>query len=170
MKVLLVFLLFLGNLFSNDFKNALQELKNRNYEEAIRLFELSANNGNSRAQTALGHIFSSKKNSYLNYDKAIFWYEQATISNDIIAQYNLGEIYENIKKDYQRAFIWYEEAAKQGAVRAQYKLGLMYAKGLGVKKDEFKAYKLLSIAAKHKIKGAKSALDNLCSKNNLICK
>ncbi len=168
-KVIVLFVLITTSLIANDFKNGLEALQNKEYQKAIILLEKVANTGHHRAQTALGHIYKDGKGVKTDFDKAIFWYEKAAIQDDIVAQYSLATILEKEKKDYNKAFAWYEEAAKQGALRAQYSLGLLYAKGLGTKKDELKAYKLFKIASRH-IKEAKEQMQILCNKNSKLCK
>lgn len=57
---------------------------------------------------------------------------------DAIAQFDLGEIYEDgngVNQDYAKAFEWYQKAANQGDARAQFKLGAMYEKGEGVRQN-----------------------------------
>ena len=63
---------------------------------------------------------------------------------DVIAQHNLGLMYDNgrgVTKDEVEAVKWYRKAADQGFAKAQFNLGNMYDNGLGVAKDEVEAYK-----------------------------
>ena len=54
------------------------------------------------------------------------------------AQYNLGTLYYNEKKD-GKAFFWYQKVAKQKHAKAQYMLGMMYYNGKGITKNIEKA-------------------------------
>lgn len=57
-------------------------------------------------------------------------------------------------------FIQTEQAAKQGDAKAQFGLGLMYDRGIGVKKDNFKAVEWYTKAANQ---GYAKAQSNLAS-------
>ena len=59
------------------------------------------------------------------------------------------------KDDYAAALKPLTECVKQGNAFAQYNLGLMYAHGLGVPKDDVKAYKWWNLAAAEGDAGAK---------------
>ncbi len=51
---------------------------------------------------------------------------------DVLAQYNLGEMYrlgQGVPQDDSEAARWYRLAAEQGYALAQFNLGLMYARG-----------------------------------------
>lgn len=65
------------------------------------------------------------------------------------AQYELGLSYfsntdfesgGNFIKDYSQAVKWYSKSAEQGHIEAQVQLGICYANGLGVDKNNDKAY------------------------------
>jgi predicted aspartyl protease len=58
---------------------------------------------------------------------------------DVIAQFNLGVIYENgegVPKDTELAAQWYRKAAEQGDAAAEYQLGWMYEAGEGVARND----------------------------------
>ena len=60
---------------------------------------------------------------------------QAANQGDVIAQYNLGALYdsgEEVPQDYIQAFKWYKLAAEQGDESAQYNIATMYDEGQGV--------------------------------------
>ena len=80
---------------------------------------------------------------------------RAAEQNDDIAQYNLGNFYEKIKKDFEKAEFWLLKAAEQNDFDAQYELGNLYK---DIKKDfekaEFwylKAAEQDDIRAQHKL-------------------
>jgi len=63
--------------------------------------------------------------------------EQAA-NGDAVAQYNLGEAYENgkgVPQDDAQAALWFRKAAEQNLAIAQYRLGVLYANGLEVRQD-----------------------------------
>ena len=54
-----------------------------------------------------------------------------------------------LPQSHAQAAAWFSKAAQQGYPLAQYYLGDMYAKGLGVARDDQQAYFWLSLAAAH---------------------
>ena len=63
-------------------------------------------------------------------------------NGDVLAQYNLGWMYDNgegVVQNYEKAFEWYSKAANQGNAQAQYNLGSLYQNGQGIGKDDKKA-------------------------------
>ena len=57
------------------------------------------------------------------------WYRGAAKSGYVLAQYNLGSMYQNgigVAPDYEEAAKWYRLAAEAGYVLAQNTLGMMY--------------------------------------------
>lgn len=88
------------------------------------------------------------------------------------AQYSLGLSYfgntdfatgGNFIKDYSQAVKWYLKSAEQNHVEAQVQLGICYANGLGVEKNEHKAYYWWQKAASQ---GHESAISYIKSKES----
>jgi len=80
---------------------------------------------------------------------------------DVLAQYNLGLLYDmgkGVPQDYKAAAKWFTEAAKQGDADAQYNIGHMYAEGQGVIQDYKMAVMWFTRAAEQ---GYASAQSNL---------
>ncbi|MEH8120046.1 tetratricopeptide repeat protein, partial [Aeromonas allosaccharophila] len=73
-----------------------------------------------------------------NITLAISWYSKGEYRGNALAQYTLGQMYEEglgEAQNYGRAVGWYRKAAEQGDVAAQNSLGRMYEKGQGVEED-----------------------------------
>lgn len=81
-----------------------------------------------------------------DYDNAITWYRKAAESGEAQHQRNLGETYLQKDNDAQAA-MWFHKAAKQDDSFSLYKLGLLYSFGMGVEKDEERAFKYMKKAA-----------------------
>ena len=65
-------------------------------------------------------------------------------------EFELGEIFGEYKNKARRQELnakWYMQLAKQGYRRAQHRLGCMYAQGIGVPKNDIKAYAWCKISA-----------------------
>lgn len=84
-------------------------------------------------------LSEAKNGRYSNALK--IWTELANQDN-VLAQTNLGILYENgwgVEKDYQQAYLWYKKAAAKGEMNAQHNLASLYQQGHGVEKDLNKA-------------------------------
>lgn len=87
------------------------------------------------------------------YAKADEIYKAHAERGNPIAQYNLGDSYENgvgISRNVTEAAKWYRLAAEQGHSGAQDALGRLYENGLGVTLDFGEAMKWYSLAAAQK--------------------
>ncbi|ENU27824.1 tetratricopeptide repeat protein [Acinetobacter modestus] len=85
-------------------------------------------------------------------------------NGDVLAQYNLGWVYQNsqdVIQNYEKAFEWYSKAANQGNAQAQYNLGSLYQNGQGVEKDDKKAFEWYRKAASNGHSQAKLVLSGL---------
>jgi len=61
--------------------------------------------------------------------KAIYWYKKAAQTNNLQAQFNIGEIYlngEGVQSDHLIAREWFEKSSAQGHVDSQYQLACLY--------------------------------------------
>ncbi|PKK76715.1 kinase-like protein [Rhizophagus irregularis] len=93
----------------------------RNYNKAIRLFKKSAEGKDTDGMTMLGYCYSNGIGTDINKQKAFKLYQKAANLGNIIAQYNLAIIYEDVK-DIDQAIYWFEKSANQGNQKAQNKL------------------------------------------------
>jgi len=155
----------------------------QNWFEAVRWYQLSAEQEQAAAQCALAGCFAAGLGVKKDMAVAFHWYERSAAQNFPQAQWNLGELYATglpgVEPDakkatslckraanagfapasatlgalfakankYERAIPWWTLAAEQGDVEALFNLGQAYRLGLGVVKDEAKAFELLLQAA-----------------------
>ena len=114
-------------------------------DKAMYWFKKAANQGNAKAETALGLIYltTAYTNNLLGY--------QFHNANDIAIA----------TKDYPKALYWFKKAAEQGYANAENYLGYMYEQGLGVPQDYNKALYWYKKAAKKGSKQAKRELEHL---------
>ncbi|MDR1044478.1 MAG: sel1 repeat family protein [Candidatus Adiutrix sp.] len=124
--------------------------------EAARQIKLAAENGDVKAQIALGSMYKEGKNVRHDNAEAMKWFRLAAESGDAEAQYNFG------RKNYRNAIEalkWFELAAAQGHTEAMYSIGWMYEYGkFGIKQSEAEAEKWYRLAAEKGNWSAKSAL------------
>lgn len=119
--------------------------KKENYDEALKWYRMSAEQGSPAGQNFLGDMYRNGFGVERDYTKAVKWYRISAENGDATAQNNLGEMYEEgygVTKDYEEAVKWYRMSALQGDANAQKNLGSMYKDGHGVQKDYNEALKL----------------------------
>ncbi|MCB0510146.1 MAG: SEL1-like repeat protein [Bacteroidetes bacterium] len=80
-------------------------------------------------------------------EKPIEEWIRSAETGDIQAQGYLGASYFD-NKDYENAIKWWQMAANQGHALSQYYLARMYIQGIGIPKDDNKAFDLYLLAAK----------------------
>jgi uncharacterized protein len=88
----------------------------QNYGEALKWYQLAANQGDALAQLNLG-VMSRDGNGVLkNYAEAIKWFRLAADQGLALAQFNLGLMYVNGlgPLDYVQAYMWLSLSAAQG--------------------------------------------------------
>ena len=111
-----------------------------------------AENGDIQAQfdVATRFDFGDDDNGVTqDYEKAIYWYEQAAQQGHSGAQVGLGTMYfigKGVEQSFSMTALWYEKAAMSGNAYAQSALGKLYFLGKGVPKDKVKAYVWSSLA------------------------
>lgn len=122
----------------------------RTMEESVRWYTLAANQGHSKAQNSLGHLYEQGKGVNKDIKTAFYWFQKAASNGDRNAQNNLALFYEQglgTSVDYKKAFEWYTKAASQGHPGAQNNLGLLYEFGQGVEENLNQAIKWYKMAA-----------------------
>ncbi|MBI1206490.1 MAG: hypothetical protein GC191_04280 [Azospirillum sp.] len=82
-------------------------------------------------------------------EEAVTWYARAAEHGHVIAQYNLGAMYEvgdTVPQDDAAAFHWLRRSASQGLALAEARLGNLYRLGLGIAADPATARRWLERA------------------------
>jgi TPR repeat protein len=108
------------------------------YGVAFRLWRPLAEQGDARAQAALGGMYNTGDGVAQDRVQAASWYRKAADQGLADAQTHLGLMYqyaEGVPRDYVQAVSWYRKAADQGEPVAQFSLGFMYRSGQGVPRD-----------------------------------
>ena len=90
------------------------ELLDKNYNEQNRLENLAEKHNIGSLQTYLGNFYFYKKQKY---SKSLEFYKSAAQNYDVLALYQLGQIYEigvngHIEKDIDKAMEYYKEATE----------------------------------------------------------
>lgn len=151
-KLILENLYYFGQYVEQDYKEALKYYKDisdakgiisyrigwinynglgvqKNIDEAFNYFKQSAEKGDNAGQLMLGQAYLCGEGTNIDDNKAIYWYEKASLSGNALAQYKLGIIYcygeENgikIKKDVKYAMQLLKKAADAGIEEAKKEL------------------------------------------------
>jgi TPR repeat protein len=149
----LTFLIFFANsssVFADDFQDGMAAAQRGESKEAVRLFRLSAAQGNPTAQYNMGYMYEIGQGVPQDYKEAIKWFRIAAEQGLAQAKFKLGLMHANgqgVSQDYKEAVKWYSLSAKQGFLKAQFNLALMYANGQGVSQDYKEAFKWFRLAA-----------------------
>lgn len=131
----------LGLAYGNGNGVAVDKQKARNY------YRMAAEKGDVNAQIQYGYILETED---FNMKEALKWYQKSADQGNMIAQYNLGQMYRSgngVEVDYEKALKYYKKAADQGYADAMNCLGFMYEKGLGVNSNINTAYQWYQAAA-----------------------
>jgi len=123
----------------------------KNMDECLKYYQLSADQGNEVALFSLGLMYYDGDGVPQDLERAREYFQAAADEGHSVSMCNLGGIYyagEGVDKDAKKAFSYYEQAAEKGDKYAQYNLGLMYYDGDGTTKDHHKARHFYELAAK----------------------
>lgn len=115
-------------------------------KNALKALQDRAAAGDVDAQCGLGKQYEHALGVLQDNTQALLWLRKAAEQGNIIAQVELGVVFDNMQ-DYAQAFTWYSKAAEQGNARAQFNLGLCYLNGEFVPKDTARALDLFRKAA-----------------------
>ena len=122
-----------------------------NYEEALRLFRLGAEQGNSFAQCWLGFAYMGGLHGLrVDEGEGLRLLRLAAAGGAPAAQVELAGRYADgtgVAKDEREAVRWFRLAAEDGHAVSQAKLGMMLRDGAGVAKDEREAVRWFRLAA-----------------------
>ena len=150
-------------------------VEQKEYQKALKAFELAAKSGNLDALTALGVMYIGGIGVEQNNLKGYDYIKKAADKSDPKAQYTLGALYylgAGVEKDYKKAFNWLNLASEQNYIDAKYNLGVMYEFGEGVEQSYKKAYEYYLFAARRdnlesQIRVAEMYRDGIGTEKNL---
>lgn len=120
----------------------------KKYDQAVKWFRLSADQGYAPAQYYLGECYYWGKE---DYEEAAKWYRLAAEQDFTEAQYRLGYLYLNgkgVRIDYYEGVKWTRLAAEKGYSSAQNNMGWCYENGNGVPQNYSEAVRWYKLAAK----------------------
>ena len=118
------------------------------YEEALRVLDRLARQGDRVAQVNLGRMYEDGLGVPKDFERATELYRKAWEQGDLYAEFKL--MYAKgagVPEDAAKAAAWYRSAAEQGFAHAMYELGSMHLQGKGVPADEDQALEWFHKAA-----------------------
>jgi len=139
------------SLVGGDFEQAVEDYNKGDYIKALNTFYILAKEDDAKSQYNVGLIYANGLGVEQDMQQAQIWYEKAAKQGNGAAQYNLAQLYNQTAKNdihaYDKAKYWYDKAIEAGIKEAYNNLGVLYLEGLGVKKDEKKAFELFTKGA-----------------------
>jgi TPR repeat protein len=116
-------LLIASSVFAQSgFDKGASAYKRGDYETALAIFRPLAENGDAKAQSILGLMYSYGEGVPVDYREASRWYRRAAEQNSSVAQYNLGMLYldgKGVSQNTDEAIEWLAKAADGGHFRAR---------------------------------------------------
>ena len=88
----------------------------RDFEEAARLCNLAADQGDVKAHGMLGSLYSSGQGVHQDHVESARLFKIAATKGDVSAQISLGDAHEKgqgVRQDFAKAARWYCTAAEQ---------------------------------------------------------
>jgi hypothetical protein len=134
----------------------------KNFEEALKLFQSAADHGDATAQFYLGVMYEHGLGIPQDYETALKFYRWASEQGFPRAENNLASMYEHgrgVPQNYYTALNLYRLAADKGFPMAEFNLGLMYENGHGVPQNDGQARALITKAADAGLSDAKNWLE-----------
>ena len=134
------------------------DLLEPDFEQALALFLLEAEDGNALAMHDLGRMYTDGLGIEMDADTAFVWYGKALAAFLAIEakkehryiEYRIGKLYAaglGTEQDYAEAADWFQQAASKRHKYAQYSLGGLYYRGQGVEKNFQMAFSLYQRSA-----------------------
>ena len=157
------------------YERGIELVEQKDYEKALKAFELGAKTGDLNAMTALGIMYITGVGVIQNDIKGFKYVQDAANKSHPKAQYTLGAIHylgAGVSIDFKKAFSWISLSADQGYADAQHNLAQMYEAGEGVSQNFEQAYEYYLKAARNdnldsQIKVAQMYQKGIGTKKNL---
>ncbi len=104
--------------------------KRGDFDSALAVFRPLAENGDAKAQSILGLMYSYGEGVPVDYRESARWYRRAAEQSSSVAQYNLGMFYlegKGVSQNTDKAIKWLTKSADGGHFRARSELAKLGA-------------------------------------------
>ena len=148
-------------------------LKQKNYAEAMKVFEAEAAKDNTLAMYYVGDMLNQGLGTQHQPLAASAWWEKGAYLGGVECQLALSAAYRGgigVKLDPRQALIWDRAAAKQGNPEAMRNIGDYFAQGNGQEVDFKEAAKWYWRGANGGFPGAQRALSQLLTSGEGVAK
>lgn len=101
---------------SAQFQQGVAAYQAGNYNQAFRLLQPLAQQGNTMAQNNLGVMYKNGQGVAQNDKQAVAWYQKAANQGHALAQHNLGVMYylgRGVVQNVQQAKTWWQKVVAQ---------------------------------------------------------
>lgn len=123
-----------------------------NASECVKFYEIGSHWGGDKATERLGLLYENGNFVEKNLDKAAELFQLSIYQGNKHAYFNLGDVYRK-EEEYEKAKLCFEKAIEMAQEYYSYIfLGDFYADGMGVEKNEEKAFRMYQLAYEHGIK------------------
>ncbi|EGG24470.1 hypothetical protein DFA_02713 [Cavenderia fasciculata] len=126
--------------------------ENIDIEQSIQLLTESANLGNHKAMYILGTMEEMGEIGFINFTKAVEWYQKSAGFGNPEAQYSLAFLYstgKGVEMNEAKSILYLTFAARSGHIVSKLVLGYRYFYGHGAPKSCQKAAQLYEEVAKY---------------------
>lgn len=130
--------------------DGMRAYERKNFAKAFPLLLPQAEQGNAKAQYAVGRMYEDGYGVARDYTQAAKWYRMSAEQGNPQAQHALSVMYAvgwGVTADAKESATWARKAAIQGYYYAENDLGSKYANGRGVPKDNVLAYMWFDLGA-----------------------
>ena len=127
-----------------DFMKGWGAYQRGEFTTALQHWNRLAEEGDPVAQYNVGVMYDEGTGVDRDPAKVVAWWSKAADQGHVMAQHNLALVFieHGGEDDFRKAAYWLKRAAADGFVRSQYTLAKLYATGLGVEKDDARAFAL----------------------------
>lgn len=125
-------------LVANSLEEAINAIKQKDYNLAIQKLNTSCKDKNSRACSILGDIYMGEILTFKDFQKGVSFYKKGCELEDSKSCYNLGFIYrdgEGVDKDLKSSLKYFQKGCYQKDSMSCYELSFFYKLGEAVKQD-----------------------------------
>ena len=143
----------------------------RNYEETMKYYKMSAEMGNTYAINSLGNLYYTGEGVEKNYDEAMKYYMISIEKGNSEAMSNVGHMYqigEGVEKNIDEAIRYYKMAIEKGNCSAMNNIGCIYQLGEGIEKNFRKAIKYYKMAIENGNRNVRNNLSVLVQEINKL--
>jgi uncharacterized protein len=105
-----------GSVVAEPYEDGLAAFMRGDHVTAMRIFRPLAEQGDAKAQVALGDLFNNGLGVKQDYAEAVRWYRKAAEQGNHWGQNNLAIMYEEgrgVPQDYVQAHMWFNLSAAQ---------------------------------------------------------